>query len=89
MGGVLLYFVSLQVDLPTVWHGLGRWEQCGIEQITFPNILLFALPIFVIFSLGVFWDLPLGPILGVPHCSAGALHRPKLRSSSKLPSLVP
>ena len=58
MGGVLLCFVSLWVDLPTVWNGLGRWERCGIDELTFSYILSFALSNFVLFFHWELWASP-------------------------------
>ena len=63
----MLCFVSLQVDLPTVWHGLGRWKRCGIDELTFSCIISFALSTFVVFSLWVVAVFLLGPD---PGCAA-------------------
>ena len=62
-GGVLLCIVSLQVDLPTIWHGLGLWERCGNDKLHF-HVYCYLLCLFVIFSLGNFGIPVYGPILG-------------------------
>ena len=67
-------FVSLRVDLPTVWHGLGRWGFGEIAQITFSLYIIVSSVNFVIFC---FWGVGVshyGQLLGVPHHSARAQH---------------
>ena len=69
-------FVSLWLDLPTVWHGLGRWAFGGIEQITFSLYINVCSVNFVIFW---FWGVGVshcGPFLGTPHRLAGAQYFP-------------
>ena len=56
----MLCFVSLQVDLPMVWNGLGSWGFGGIEQITFSFYNIVCSADFIIFVFGS-WRLPLWP----------------------------
>ena len=60
----MLCFVSLRVDLRTVWYGLGRGECGGIEQIIFSCILSYFVHFCNPFCIGDFGRLPLGPVLG-------------------------
>ena len=83
----VLCFVSLRVDLPTVWHGLGRWERGGIEQINFSCILSCFTHFCNHLFIGNFGRLPLGPILGVPHHLVGAQHSEWINSPPQTSSL--
>ena len=68
----LLCFVSLRVDLPTVWHDLGHLGFGGNEQITFS---LYIIVCSVNLVISCFWGVCVshcGPILGVPRRLAGA-----------------
>ena len=76
----MLCFVSLRVDLPTVWHGLGLWEQCGSDELHF-SIYYCLLCLFCNLFVGLIWHLPLWLVLGVLHRSAGAQH--KIRSAGR------
>ena len=58
IGGKVLCFVSLRVDLPTVWHGLGCWERCGNDEFPFP-VYYCLLCLFCNLFIGVFGRLPL------------------------------
>lgn len=53
----LLCFVSLPVDLPIVWHGLGRLGFGGTEQITF---CLYIIVCSVLWCMSLRVDLLVG-----------------------------
>ena len=67
--------MSLRVDLPKVWHGLGRWDHCGVDECTFSCILRLLCHFCNDSFVWGTWRLP--PLFlswGVPHRMAGAQH---------------
>ena len=65
----LLYFVSLWVDLPMVWHGLGRWKRCGVDELTFFCIICLLCSFCNYLFIGDLGVSHFGPVLvrAAPH----------------------